>query len=88
VPVSAREAVLIETRAACATSLSVTLIKPADRLQTIAKRYWLNMRCASLNIGSMLLNTGSFLQTFAESCEYLREVAVAPRPRCRLKVQR
>jgi hypothetical protein len=35
-PVSAREAVLTETRAACATSLSVTLIQPADTLETIA----------------------------------------------------
>src|SRR5882724_4597760 len=87
VPVSAREAVLIETRAACATSLSVTLIKPADRMQTIAKRYWLNMRCASLNIGSLLLNAGSILQTFAETCEYRQEPAVAPRPPRRLEVQ-
>ena len=38
----ARDAVLTETRAACATSLSVTLIQTADRLETIAKRYGQN----------------------------------------------
>jgi hypothetical protein len=31
--------VLTETRAASATSLSVTLIDPATRMETIAKRY-------------------------------------------------
>jgi hypothetical protein len=48
-PPSAREAVLIETRAASATSLSVTLINPAVRMETIAKQYWQNFTCASLN---------------------------------------
>ena len=43
-PPSARDAVLIETRAACATSLSVTLIQTAARLETIAKRYGQNTR--------------------------------------------
>ena len=48
-PPSAREAVLIETRAASATSLSVTLINLAARMETIAKQYWLNLACTSLN---------------------------------------
>jgi hypothetical protein len=48
-PPSAREAVLIETRAASATSLSVTLINLAARMETIAKHYWLKITCTSLN---------------------------------------
>src|SRR5882757_9878506 len=62
----AREAVLTETRAACATSLSVTLIGTAVKLETIAKRYGHNKPVSSLKNGSALLNLASFLETFPE----------------------
>ncbi|MBB4369323.1 hypothetical protein GGD63_002111 [Bradyrhizobium sp. cir1] len=65
VPVSAREAVLTETRAACATSLSVTLIKPADRLQTIAETLRAYSTWIKLKKWMVLPNAEPFMQTIA-----------------------
>ncbi|QPF95438.1 hypothetical protein [Bradyrhizobium commune] len=65
VPVSAREAVLTETRAACATSLSVTLIKPADKLQTIAENLWAKSAGIKPKKWMVLLNAEPVAQSIA-----------------------
>src|SRR5438046_768817 len=78
VPVSAREAVLTETRAACATSLSVTLIKPADRLQTIAETLWANSTRIKPEKWMMVLNAEPVAQSIAGTLRIFRRVSPFP----------
>ncbi|WP_167770401.1 MULTISPECIES: hypothetical protein [Bradyrhizobium] len=72
VPVSAREAVLTETRAACATSLSVTVIKPADRLQSIARTLWAISTWIKPKKWMVLLNAEPVTQSIAKILRIFR----------------